>query len=136
MKRSWLFILSATLAGTLLQAQPKPQSSTSRQKQAKYKEGSPKEEAAEKSVHITSGPTVASLGPTSATIHWTTNKKAATDVHYGYGAGHEKIAYERGGSTNHAVTLSGLKPGQTYVYKIMTREKEVRFEGRFHTPGR
>jgi hypothetical protein len=87
-------------------------------------------------VQITSGPSVANVGPTSATIQWTTNKKGATDVHYSCGGGREKIAYEKGGSTNHSVTLSGLKPGQTCTYKIMTREKEVRQQGTFQTPAR
>ncbi len=136
MKKIWIIVMTVALSAALAQAQSKPQSTAGKQKQTKYKEGSPREEAAERSVHITSGPTIAGLTPTSATIQWTTNKNAATDIHYGYGGGHEKIAYERGGSTHHLVTLSGLKPGQIYTYRIMTREKEVRFQGTFHTPGR
>lgn len=136
MKKIWIFVVTLALSAAFAQAETRPQSGGSKQKQTKYPEGSPKEEAAEKSVHITSGPTVINLSPTSATIHWATNKNAATDIHYGYGGGHEKIAYEKGGSTNHSVTLTGLKPGQTYTYKIMTREKEVRFQGTFHTPGK
>jgi purple acid phosphatase-like protein len=135
MKKICLFVFTLALSFTLAQAQAKPKPSPSKTAQ-KPAEGSPQEEAAEKSVHITSGPNVTNLSPTSATIVWMTNKHAATDIHYGYGGGHEKIAYEKGGSTNHSVTLSGLKPNQNYTYKIMTREKEVRFQGTFHTPGK
>lgn len=140
MKKIWLLVLSLALTGALAQAQTKAKDKDKDATKAQpastqtAPEGSAKEEAAEKSVQITSGPTVANLTATSATIEWATNKKAASDVHYGYAGAHEKIAYERGGSTNHSVNLSGLKPGQTYTYKIMTREKEVRQQGTFQTP--
>ncbi len=129
MKKIWFFILSLALTGVLVQAQTKDKDNDKKAQTA-----AAKDEAAERSVHITSGPTVANLTATSATIEWATNKNAASDVHYGYSGGHEKIAYEKGGSTNHSVTLSGLKPGQTYTYKIMTREKQVRQQGTFQTP--
>ena len=127
MKKIWFFILSLALTGVFVQAQTKD-------KDTKKSQAAAKDEAAEKKVQITSGPTVGNLTATSATIQWTTNKKAASDVHYGYAGGHERIAYEKGGSTSHSVTLSGLKPGQTYTYKIMTRQKEVRQQGTFQTP--
>jgi hypothetical protein len=130
MKKMWFFILSLALTGVFVQAQ----TDKDKDKDKKAQTAAAKDEAAERAVQVTSGPTVANLTATSATIQWTTNKKAATDVHYGYAGGHEKIAYEKGGSTNHSVTLSGLKPGQTYTYKIMTREKEVRQQGTFQTP--
>lgn len=127
MKKIVYLLLTLCLSGMLAFAQtPKTKS--------KAAEGTPKEEAAEKSVQITSGPSVSNLTATSATIQWTTNKNAATDIHYSYPGEKEKIAYEKGGSTNHSVTLSGLKPGQTYTYKIMTREKQVRQQGTFQTP--
>jgi len=136
MKKIWLFVLTLALTGALAQAQTKDKD---RDKDAKAQaktaqaEGSAKEEAMERSVHITSGPNVANLTGTSATLQWETNKNAASDIHYNCG-GKDKIAYERGGSTNHSVTLTGLKPNSTYTRKIMTREKEVRKEGQFHTP--
>lgn len=132
MKKIWFFILSLALTGVFVQAQTKDNDKDRDSKKAQT--AAAKDEAAERAVQITSGPTVANLTATSATVEWSTNKNAASDVHYGYAGGHEKIAYERGGSTSHSVTLSGLKPGQTYTYKIMTREKKVRQQGTFQTP--
>jgi hypothetical protein len=137
MKKIWLFVLAFALTGALAQAQSKDKDQDKDAKaQAKtaQTEGTAKEEAMEKSVHITSGPNVANLTGTSATLQWETNKNAASDVHYNCGGGKDKIAYERGGSTNHSVTLTGLKPNSTCTWKIMTREKEVRKEGQFQTP--
>jgi 2-oxoglutarate dehydrogenase complex dehydrogenase (E1) component-like enzyme len=136
-KKMLMLLLSLALTGGLAQAQKdkdKDKDDKAKTTQA-APEGSAKEEAAEKSVHITSGPTVANLTRTSATLQWTTNKNAANDVHYSCG-GKDKVAYAKGGSTNHAVTLSGLKPGSTCTWKIMTREKEVRQEGQFQTPAK
>ncbi|HET9182533.1 MAG TPA: hypothetical protein VFP59_10390 [Candidatus Angelobacter sp.] len=139
MKKIWLFVLTLALTGALAQAQTKDKDQDKDMKaQAKTAqaapEGSAKEEAMERSVHITSGPNVANLTGTSATLQWETNKNAANDVHYNCG-GKNKIAYDRGGSTNHSVTLTGLKPNSTCTWKIMTREKQVRKAGTFHTPG-
>lgn len=140
MKKILMLVLSVALAGGLAQAQTRDKDKD-RDKDKKAKtaqaapEGSAKEEAAERSVHITSGPEVTSLKPTSATLQWTTNKNAANDVHYNCG-GKDKIAYHKGGSTNHSMALTGLKPGSTCTWKIMTREKEVRKEGTFQTPAK
>jgi 1,4-alpha-glucan branching enzyme len=127
MKKLYAILLTLALSAALASAQ-----TTSKKKS--MPEGSPQEEKAERSVHITSGPTVSNVTKNSATIVWTTNKNAATDIHYGYGGGHMKVAYDRGGSKNHSITLSNLKPGTTYTYRIMTREKEVRTSGQFTTP--
>jgi hypothetical protein len=136
MKKLLMVVLSLALTGGLAQAQKNKDNDDKKDKSAQSApEGSAKEEAAENSVHITSGPTVANLTGTSATLEWTTNKNAANDVHYNCG-GKDKIAYAKGGSTNHAITLSGLKPSTTCTWKIMTREKEVRKEGQFQTPAK
>jgi hypothetical protein len=139
MKKIWLFVLTLALAGALSQAQVKQDKDKDKDQDNKAQsktaqaEGSAKEEAMEKSVHITEGPKLANVTGTSATLEWTTNKNASNDVHYNCG-GKDKIAYDRGGSTNHSITLTGLKPGSTCTWKIMTREKEVRKEGQFQTP--
>lgn len=140
MKKIWLFVLGFALIGSLCQAQDKDKDKDKDNKAnattaQTAPEGSAKEEAAEKSVHITSGPTVTNVTGTSATLEWATNKNAANDVHYSCAGGKEKIAYDKGGSNNHSITLTGLKPNSTCTWKIMTREKEVRKEGQFHTPG-
>lgn len=138
MKKILMLVLSLALTSGLVQAQTKDKDKD-KDKKAKTTqaapEGSAKEEAMEKSVHITSGPEVIDLKPTSATLKWTTNKNAANDVHYNCG-GKDKIAYHKGGSTEHSATLTGLKPGSTCTWKIMTREKEVRKEGTFQTPAK
>ena len=138
MKKILMLVLSLALTGSLAQAQAKDKDKDKDQKAKstqKAPEGSAKEEAAENAVHITSGPEVTNVTATSATLHWTTNKNAANDVHYNCG-GKDKIAYHKGGSTDHSVSLTGLKPGSTCTWKIMTREKEVRKEGTFQTPAK
>ena len=70
----------------------------------------------------------------SATISWQTNKNAASDVWLeGGGIRGHRTGYERGGSRNHSVTFSNLKPNTTYNYKIRSRSGQVRYEGSFTT---
>jgi len=92
-----------------------------------------REEAGERSVHITNGPNV-SPRSNSATINWNTNKDAATDVWLmGGGIRGHRVQYDRGGSRNHSVTFSNLKPNTTYTYEIRTREGGNRKQGTFTT---
>lgn len=98
--------------------------------------GGAMDSAAEKAVHITSGPTVANLTGTTATLNWTTDKPGANDVHYNCGTAKDRIAYHRGGGTQHTVTLTGLKPNSTCTWKIMTRDGDVRQQGTFQTPAK
>ncbi len=44
-----------------------------------------------------------------------------------------RTEYERGGSRDHSVSFSNLKPNTTYNYKIRSREGQVRYEGSFTT---
>jgi len=87
----------------------------------------------EKNVHITSGPNVTAISGTTATLNWTTDKNAANHVKYRTGGGAWKSAYTAGGSTNHSVQLTGLQPGQTIEYQILTRDGDVRTSGQFQT---
>ena len=85
------------------------------------------------SVHITNGPNV-NPSSNSANINWNTNKNAATDVWLmGPGIRGHRVQYERGGSTNHSVSFSNLKPNTTYRYEIRTREGGDRKQGTFTT---
>ena len=138
MKKICLFIFALALSVSLAQAQatPKPSHSPSKPAQQQAVPAAADETSAEKAVHITSGPEVTNLKATSATIVWATDKNSASDVHYGTAGAKEKIAYEKGGSMKHSVNLTGLKPNETYNYKLMTREKHVRFEGTFKTPAK
>ena len=146
MKKILLFALTLALTGGIVQAQDKDKdkdkdahkskmAQTSSDKDKSNAAQEAKEEAGERAVHITSGPNVANLSGTSATLDWVTNKPGANDVHYNCGWGKDKIAYHRGGGTNHSVTLSGLKPNATCTWKVMTHDGDVRKEGSFQTPG-
>ncbi len=145
MKKIWLFVLTLALTGALVQAQEKENdkdkdahkskmAQTSKDKDKTNAAQEAKEEAGERAVHITSGPTVANLTGTSATMDWTTNKAGANDIHYNCGWPKDKIAYHKGGGTSHSVQLTGLKPGSTCTWKVMTHDGDVRKEGSFQTP--
>ncbi len=86
-------------------------------------------------VDIVQGPDVQNVTGTSATLTWTTNKTAATRVRYGTDQKNPaQHAYEPGGSTQHSVQLTNLKPNTTYHYEIENRSGSDRFKGSFHTP--
>jgi len=85
------------------------------------------------SVHITNGPNV-NPSSNSANINWSTSGNAATDVWLtGGGIRGHRTQYERGGSRNHSVTFSNLKPNTTYTYEIRTRNGGDRKQGTFTT---
>jgi hypothetical protein len=93
-----------------------------------------RDEAAERTVHITNGPNI-NPSSNSASINWNTNKNAATDVWLmGPGIRGHRVQYDRGGSTNHNVSFSNLRPHTTYTYEIRTREGGDRKQGTFTTP--
>lgn len=64
-----------------------------------------------------------SVTATGATISWTTNEPADTQIHYGlttaYGSTTPLNATM---STNHTVTLSGLTPGTNYHFEALSRD--------------
>jgi Purple acid Phosphatase, N-terminal domain len=93
--------------------------------------GSTMDSKAEKAVAITSGPNVQNASGGNATLTWTTDKTAASYVEYSADGQSWKKAYERGGDKNHSVQLTGLQPGKTYTYKILTRDGDVRQQGTF-----
>jgi Fibronectin type III domain/Repeat of unknown function (DUF5648) len=89
----------------------------------------------EKAVQITSGPTISNINPTSATIHWTTDREGANHVRYrDAGTSNWQSAYHAGGGKDHSLQLSGLQPGKTYEWQILTRDGDVRTSGQFTTP--
>jgi hypothetical protein len=86
-------------------------------------------------IKITGGPTVG-LQDTSATVQWTTSKKATTYLRYGTDANNlDQKQWHKGSSTNHSVTLSNLEPGTAYYFAIMTDGDQVRTQGQFQTTG-
>ncbi|HKT50975.1 MAG TPA: fibronectin type III domain-containing protein [Candidatus Angelobacter sp.] len=92
------------------------------------------DQASEKNVQITQGPTISNITGNSATIHWTTSKAASNHVKYRVaGSGNWQSAFHAGGSTDHSLQLTGLQPGKTYEWEIMTRDEDVRTTGQFQT---
>jgi hypothetical protein len=92
-----------------------------------------RDEAGERTVHITNGPNI-NPSSNSASVNWNTNKNAATDVWLmGPGIRGHRVQYERGGSTNHTVNFGNLRPHTTYTYEIRTREGGDRKQGTFTT---
>src|SRR5215510_9957808 len=97
----------------------------------------PMDEQSEKSVQITQGPTITGITGTSATINWTTNKSGANHVRYRVAGSNSawKSAYHPGGGNNHSLQLTGLEPGKTYQWQILTRDGDLRTAGQFQTAG-
>jgi hypothetical protein len=93
----------------------------------------PMDEASEKNVHITQGPTISNNSGSTATLTWTTDHQGANHVQYRKAGSNEswKSAYHQGGGTTHTLQLTGLQPGQTYEYQILTRDGDVRTSGQF-----
>ncbi|HET9838482.1 MAG TPA: fibronectin type III domain-containing protein [Candidatus Angelobacter sp.] len=96
----------------------------------------PMDQASEKAVQITSGPNITNVTPTGATINWTTNSAGANHVRYRIAGSNDQwqSAYHAGGGTSHSLQLSGLQPGKTYEWQILTRDGDLRTAGQFQTP--
>ena len=91
------------------------------------------DQASEKAVQITQGPTISNITGNSATINWTTNSAGANHVRYRVAGSNSawKSAYAAGGGTNHSLQLTGLEPGKTYEWQILTRDGDLRTAGQF-----
>src|SRR5438445_10086716 len=78
-------------------------------------------------VRITSGPNVVSTTNNSATIRWQTDDLASTNVKYGTDPNNmSQVQKHSGGARDHNVVLSGLQPGTTYYFAVMTNDGDVR----------
>src|SRR5471030_484425 len=82
------------------------------------------DDANERAVQITQGPNI-------------TNSNGANQVRYRVAGSNQpwQSAYHQGGGTNHSLQLTGLEPGRTYEWQILTRDGDLRKAGRFQTPG-
>ncbi|HEY1940405.1 MAG TPA: fibronectin type III domain-containing protein [Candidatus Angelobacter sp.] len=89
----------------------------------------------EKAVQITSGPSITNITGTSATINWTTNSSGANRVRYRVAGSNSawKTATHTGGGTNHSLQLTGLEPGKTYEWQILTTDGDLRTSGQFQS---
>jgi len=95
----------------------------------------PMDSANEKAVQITSGPSITNITGNSATINWTTNSPGANHVQYRIAGSNSawKSAYHSGGGTSHSIQLTGLEPGKTYEWQILTRDGDLRTAGKFQS---
>jgi hypothetical protein len=95
----------------------------------------PMDQANEKAVQITQGPTISNITGNSATINWTTNSAGANHVRYRVAGSNSawKSAYASGGGTSHSLQLTGLEPGKTYEWQILTRDGDLRTAGQFQS---
>src|SRR5579864_7134157 len=93
------------------------------------------DQASEKAVQITSGPSITNITGSTATINWTTNSAGANHVRYRVAGSNSawKSAYAAGGGTNHSLQLTGLEPGKTYEWQILTRDGDQRTAGQFQS---
>jgi hypothetical protein len=93
--------------------------------------------AAERAVHITQGPRIIENSGTSAMLEWDTDRQAANRVQYRRAGAHEawKTVYHPGGGKHHQLRMTGLRPGDTYEYEILTRDGDVRTRGEFRANG-
>jgi hypothetical protein len=96
------------------------------------------DDANERAVRITQGPNVTNITGESATMNWSTSSSGANHVRYREaGSNHDwQSAYHQGGGTNHSIQLTGLQPGKTYEWQILTRDGDLRMSGQFQTAGR
>ncbi len=97
----------------------------------------PMDSANEKAVRIVDGPRIDNITGHSATIDWTTNSAGANHVRYRVAGSNQpwQSAYHPGGGTHHSLQLTGLEPGRTYQWEILTRDGDLRKGGQFQTPG-
>jgi Repeat of unknown function (DUF5648)/Purple acid Phosphatase, N-terminal domain len=95
----------------------------------------PMDQANEKAVQITQGPNITNITGNSATINWTTNSAGANHVRYRVAGSNSawKSAYAAGGGTNHSLQMTGLEPGKTYEWQILTRDGDLRTAGQFQS---
>ncbi len=67
---------------------------------------------------ILTGPSVSGITQTSATIQWSTNVAADSQVNFGRRPGNYATSENPAQVTNHSVTLTGLTPGVPYAYEV------------------
>jgi hypothetical protein len=98
----------------------------------------PMDDDNERRVRIVRGPDIVNVTDDSATINWITNSSGANHVRYRVAGSNDQwqSAYHQGGGTNHSLQLTGLQPGRTYEWQILTRDGDLRTSGQFQTARR
>lgn len=75
--------------------------------------------AAEETPPAIVGPSASGVTATSAVVRWSTSEPATSWVEWGVGTA-GRVAGDRAFAWQHEVTLAGLQPGTTYVWRIRT----------------
>ncbi|HEY2234606.1 MAG TPA: fibronectin type III domain-containing protein [Candidatus Angelobacter sp.] len=98
----------------------------------------PMDDENERRVRIVRGPDIVNITDNSAMINWTTNSSGANHVRYRVAGSNDawQSAYNQGGGTNHSLQVTGLQPGRTYEWQILTRDGDLRTSGQFQTARR
>src|SRR5436305_8536821 len=98
----------------------------------------PMDDENERRVRIVRGPDIVNVTDDSATLNWITNFSGANHVRYRVAGSNDQwqSAYHQGGGTNHSLQLTGLEPGRTYEWQILTRDGDLRTSGQFQTARR
>jgi hypothetical protein len=98
----------------------------------------PMDDDNERRVRIVRGPDIVNVTDDSATLNWTTNFSGANHVRYRVAGSNDawQSAYHQSGGTNHSLQLTGLQPGRTYEWQILTRDGDLRTSGQFQTARR
>lgn len=68
----------------------------------------------------TGGTPSVTTGSTTATIKWTTGRKAIGTVEYGKTTGYGSASSETDSATDHSLKVSGLAPGTEYHYRVQS----------------
>jgi hypothetical protein len=69
-----------------------------------------------------SGVLVSNRSSSSATVTWTTNVLATSEVSYGLDSNYGRFASDVSFGTNHSIPLTGLTPSTTYHYQVTSRD--------------
>lgn len=72
------------------------------------------------SINIVHGPRLGLVTSDKATIYWDTDNPAIGLVNWGISSAYSSTMQEPSAVTNHRLTISGLSPGITYHYQVVT----------------
>jgi len=88
----------------------------------------------ETNIAVVAGPIPQRVADTTARIWWETNSPSSTIVMYGTDANNMSQKKEEAwGKQSHSVDLSGLQPGATYYYQVVTSDGRTLDKGSFQT---
>ncbi|UCE74218.1 MAG: S8 family serine peptidase [Methanomassiliicoccales archaeon] len=72
---------------------------------------------------ILTGPSVWTMGESTATIVWTTDEGSDSVLHYGLSSNYDKTESDSSIVISHQILLSDLTPSTTYHYKIVSTDE-------------